>query len=402
MSTSIIAALVANTFPNKDALLTSMASSGIVTLADLKAFDCMALLSKPPAARTVTDLLSACTPHDSNVSDTAVWRTALGHVITLALAVCTDVAPQSNAADAFGIGRYKAIEKQCLVTIRTADRLDGKIVKKASDDLDRGTLSAECYKLSAQKGVLAGSVERKSTIGGLEVTIATEDSAPACRNGEVLMQIWRFYKMMLAAGMRKATPTASTPDAASLGDLAVINRKDSTGCIVKERWHLTPNILEQYFTTALRDSSFLTPKELEAGHERIQQLTVDELHTNFNYESALARILRDTTFVTAARVAAPNSSAAGAADSSKTNARLEKEKLDLVAQVRTLKRTSFAQGTPQSPQGTPPKAPKAFDQRPSGVCFDFQNGKCARAQCKFGHACAKCGDAGHGSAACPN
>ena len=64
----------------------------------------------------------------------------------------------------------------------------------------------------------------------------------------------------------------------------------------------------------------------------------------------------------------------------------------------------------KSKTNTPPRRVKSrTPTRPStslpyqvGVCFDFQNGACFRANCKYNHNCASCRSGSHGQAACPS
>ena len=107
---------------------------------------------------------------------------------------------------------------------------------------------------------------------------------------------------MLGAGFRKIAPAASNPDAASIGEFAIIKRVDRSDPAnpktTRERWHLTCASMDNYFVQACRESSTLTPAELVDGHNRIQELTKDLLHRQMNYESALIQVLGETSFTT--------------------------------------------------------------------------------------------------------
>jgi hypothetical protein len=395
MST-LAAVLEEATFADKVALLEALAKQRIVTVIDLQSYDCCALMAVPPPAASVAALLGSL---GGGIVDDAKWRTALGQVlvgvkVSTAKPAATAEGTEAKAdgekekADEFGLSRYKVLGAATLATVRATHRVEGKTVMKTFNNLDRGTLSPDCYNLAGQKNILVTETEKRATVGGVAVNVASADDNSLASPGEVLMLIWIFTKMMLAAGMRPVTPSACNPEAGSQGDRGRITVTDAAGGKKVERWHVTQDMTDQYLIAAIAASTMLTPAQLVLGHLRLQELVVDKLHDNFNYESALAKVLSENTFASAcAQKAASN--AAPAKRAPPQNQR---------APQGQVKRASASQGEASTAPLTPKKKPKGN----APLCFDFQRGECTRGdKCIYEHKCSLCGDKGHGAHLCP-
>ena len=90
--------------------------------------------------------------------------------------------------------------------VAAVDRATGAAVKKASDELDRGTLSAESYGLNVKNILTAQeTASLKVSADGQLVLSETEAKVDLHRNGEVLEQMWRVGKKLLAAGIGEET-----------------------------------------------------------------------------------------------------------------------------------------------------------------------------------------------------
>ena len=265
-----------HSFASKDRLLAAMATIDppCKTDADLEAYDGRRLLSTPPDADTVKFILEECKKKDVSIDHNTAGRTALGQVISICLRKSAlDKSKVGGAegteakeakAKAYGIERYDAIQTKMGMRVQAPQRIEGKTVKKASEDLDLGTLSRDCYELSGLKSEFHEEKSRKATIGGVALLIASEDATEPSRIGEFVMAIWCFCDMLLAAGYRKITPSPGGP--ASAGEHCSINFKDATapGGIRKDRHHITPEGANAYFLAAMTGVSTLSLKGLAA------------------------------------------------------------------------------------------------------------------------------------------
>jgi len=408
-----LASLVTTDFDRRDAMLAALVACGIKTTDDVRAHNGMALMTRPPHEATVVALLGTkLHAKDNSILDDEAHRTALAHILLAVGAdssssnpgVGTQEEKDRREADAFGQDRYAKLASMSLANVRAGNRIEGKLLKKASEDLDRGTLGADCYTLAGLKSVLAADTEHKARFAGITVNVQTEHTASTARNGEVLILIWNFLKMMLAAGMRKITPAAANPDAGSVGSRAVVKIRGGGGAT--ERWHLTTDAADNYMLAAITGSTTLSPGALVLAHLKLQELIVDYLQVNWNYESGLMQVLASQTFATAYTLKASETSNGKGPRPPGTGNDSDKEMRDLRAtnkslqqQIRTLRWSDLGSSSSDGQDkatGSPTKKPK------KGLCFDFNRGTCTRGdKCIFRHECAICGSKDHGQDKCP-
>jgi hypothetical protein len=401
MSTPIAEA-VTQDFDLKAELIASMAkiTPKIETLNDLKAWDGRRLLTAPPDKDTVKALLEACEGQDSTnkIKHDVAGRTALGYVLEACVgtpATSTTSQQEEVAANAFGQHRYNEIGRKMLARVAAIDRATGPSVKEASEELDRGTLSAKSYGLNV-KGILtaqeAASVKLAPS-GELVIDVAST-TVDLHRNGEVLEQVWRVGKKLLAAGYRPITPAAGTPLVGSVGERGSIKYKKTDGSEETVRYHLTPEGFEALMLAGVRASSTLTPVQLVAGHmgtfaDAAELLT----NQNYNLESALLKTLDTKTFASYSRTEAKVTAPRGDTD---TIRKLQQDNANHLNTIKQLKhyREVDLEGL------KPAKAQKTGKRQ---MCFDWhQKGKCSRGdKCPFDHVCLRCDSEEHHTMACP-
>ncbi len=234
-------------FANRDALVAALKQCSYTTVNDLASYDGRRLKGDPPDAASVTALLGECAGKDATIKDETPWRTALGHVLTAAFdgkATSNDDSHGSDerdrrAAQAFAKEKYDNLGKLTGAMVPASHRLDAKIVKRAYEDLDSGTLSKDCYALGTLHSALDTSVDEETAhVGGIPVDVKRKSNVPLAKAGDVLMQIWKFCKMMLAAGYR------AIPDGSEIaGDHGKIRINDPTDPTKKKvvQYHLTVN-----------------------------------------------------------------------------------------------------------------------------------------------------------------
>jgi hypothetical protein len=108
---------------------------------------------------------------------------------------------------------------------------------------------------SRRTGRTAGTEEKLVSMGGVKMMSESEVQVALARNGDVLLQIHRNLKMLLAAGYR-----AITPGAASAGDYGSVKFKKSGGGEETIRHHLTPEGADLHMVGALKGSlCIMTP-----------------------------------------------------------------------------------------------------------------------------------------------
>ena len=157
-----------------------------------------------------------------------------------------------------------------------------------------------CYTLPKLKSVASDESEDVAQIGGQSFTVKASKDLVLSHIGEVLLQIYRFSRLLLAAGFREITPHSETPLAGSCGDQGAIKYKNSTtGAETTVRYHLTPEDADQYFLAALRAAPLLTAKQLAASHHVIMGKVADKLSGNFNLASVLGPTVNETPFTRA-------------------------------------------------------------------------------------------------------
>jgi hypothetical protein len=407
--------LASATFALKDDLLTAMAgvSPSVKTVADLRAYDGCRLTTTPPAAASVTSLLSACTAIRGTVKDDVAGRTALGHVLALLEASAgsgssSSTSTSTAAADAaFALKAYNELGRRMISRVNAEDKVEGKLVRKAHDDLDRGTLSRECFVLTGLRALNAGTEERHVSVGGVRMMSESEAQVALARNGDVLLQIFRNLKMLLAAGFRVITPAPETPSAGSAGDSGSIKYKRPGAADETVRYHLTPEGADLHMLAALRGSCALTPLQLAGAHATIFELAVNKMQKlNLNLESALVKTHESKTFVQAAADAAPTAGATAAAPAPPAAPdRVRELEKQVKAHENTIAQLKRGRGDGGTAQGGTPSGPLAVKKGSAGDhCFDFaRTGKCPRGdKCPFSHQCMVCGSTEHGTMLCPD
>ena len=121
----------------------------------------MASSAGPVSGPRYRALLEECKKKDNSIEHNTAGRTALGQVISICLRKSAIDKSKTGGADgteakeakakAYGIERY---DLRCHTDEDgQPQRIEGKTVKKASEDLDLGTLylSRDCYELSGLK-----------------------------------------------------------------------------------------------------------------------------------------------------------------------------------------------------------------------------------------------------------
>ena len=124
------------------------------------------------------------------MTNDSAGRTALSHLLPLVKS--SSQAPSSataakEAAKLFANKRYDALGLKMYSRTTSEDRVDSEILKLAYSDLDRGTLSVKCYKLSTMTSVLTADEEKVVELGGLSMTTKEKPDVVMARNGEVLL-----------------------------------------------------------------------------------------------------------------------------------------------------------------------------------------------------------------------
>ena len=263
---SLTNALLTKPFPHKDELLAALATAGIDTVDGFKYFNGGGLSAKPCEASSIDALLDAAKVHNNTIDKaTPAWRTIVAWAADqLATAPAasnqqsqnTDAEAQRKEADTFGNERYGGLTSLTLARPRAAERVDGARLRDLYHALDKGTMTRNIWVLQNLKGTLSSEGERKATLGGLEVTMTTATAEPTKRNGEVLLLIWRFLKMLLAVGARSPKPHSTNPQAASMGEHGIMKMADpaNPGHFLSQRWHCTPDQIEQYYLAAVHAS----------------------------------------------------------------------------------------------------------------------------------------------------
>ena len=321
---------------------------------------------------------------------------------------------EKREAASLALRRYAGVQSLTMVRVNQLHRVDALRVKQTSDDLDSGTLRADSYLLHGLTSALTKEEERKSSVGGIDVIVRTDQNQTLARNGEVLIGIYRHGQMMLAAGMRPAAPYKENPLAASRGDHGIVTVKKPTvadpNATAKVRWHVTPDSIMAYLLDAIRASCYLTPAALAASHRRLHEMAVDLLNQNFNYESAIHNLLSTTGFKGASQLLAHNEPGAHTSTNNKPYHQdsSSKEINDLKSKIGHLQRQ--LQGP--APHPTTPISPKPILKRGrqaetvsptanDGRCngFNLLTG-CRFSPCHFKHECRKCGSLDHGAHAC--
>ena len=402
-------------FPLRSALLGALAkhSPAVVTVADLQAYDGQRLMSVPPDADSEKDLLTALQAIDNSITPDAAGRTALGQLLIAAKASSnagTTTAATAAAAKLLADKLYSALGTKMNSRIDPIDRIEDIIVKTAHDDLDRGTLSKRCYTLSSMLSLLSTEEEKTVTFGGLPVRTTEAASVSLARNGEVLVQIHRCLRMLLAAGYRETSADSSTPLAGSVGSHGTYTVKDASaqGGKRSARTHFHPEAADAHMLAAMWASSVLSPSQMVAAHAGVFRAAVKELtNKNMNLASALLAVYKETSFVKSATDlsltvvgAPPPVVASTAADASESSIDVQALARQVKDQANTIKQLREKRpGTP-SAFATPAKKGSAA----SRSCWPFQEtGTCPHgAACKFGpeaHKCVRCGGA-HGLVQC--
>lgn len=403
MSELLAERCASRTFALKDDILTALAAVDppVKTVDDLKAYDGRRLLCSPPNAETVKALLEACKAQKATIDDNVAGRTALGHVIQAATGDdagsqgSDSKATESRQAQEFGTLRYNDLGRKMVSRVSQEDRIDGSLVKKAHDDLDRGVLSSQCYNLPGLTSILTTQETKTVNFGGVPVERTEEAAVDLGRNGQVLLMIHRCLRMLLAAGYREVKPSPQTPNAASAGEYGTIEYKQPGGGTKKVRHHMTPETADMHMLSAIRGSSTLSPSQLASAHVKLFDRAGNYLATmNFNLDSALMRAHSERSFVTILadyQTATPAKALTPRQEGDDRMKELEAENKQLVNTVQQLKQT---RRTPAE-TATPTKKAKV------GICVDFQTkGSCTKANCNFPHECARCGSTKHGLVAC--
>lgn len=409
MSAQKLSALLAGqTFALKDDLLSALAALDMTTVGCLISWNGCRLQKVPPAAEDVTALLTACTAKKDTIKDDEPSRSALGRLVTACLEAHSTPQRGSTAPDeaekalkdaSFGDSRYRHLGRKTLSDVPANMRLKGSIIKLLYEDLDRGTLSAGSYKLSSLKGLLTDRAERRSSLGGLSVTVSEEKETALHLVGDVLIAILMLLKALLAAGMRKVTPDPSNPLAGSAGDRGIVKVSGEAGGV--ERWHLTPHIVDRYLITAIQASSSLSAPEMVAGHNELFRLAIDRIHSNENFESALNSVLNTHSFVTAARLAlgslGTDTTGGGGVGGGSGGGATAAARARRPSSSPRKRQSGSADPGASSGASSPPK------KGSGAACWDFNKASgCSRASCKFQHVCQKCGSTEHGQSSCPN
>lgn len=323
-------------------------------------------------------------------------------------------AKERKESDAYGLRAYKHVETTTCNIWPAKYRVSGKDLQKTEDELNRGSISRESYKLNLQKSILVTDEDKTTAVTDeLTFTIgAVPTEVVMKRAGQFLVQAHIFKGRMLGSGMRQVAPHPDNPTAGTQGTKCSVEVDDpASGPTATKtvKWHTTPPVMERWFMTAVEAISTMPLVDLNAVHESIQERTGGaQQEMDFNYGSALSALLDATTWhgVLASLPAAiprsllphtpaPKADEAGGSADELKELRSERKRLanELEQSQRALKlaKTKASITTP-----TPP--PPAASGR---LCFDFQNNRCTRgASCNFQHVCERCGSTHHGGSSC--
>ena len=311
-------ALAAETFDLKDQIIAALEAAGITDPQRIYRYGGNALL-KTPMEEVKAFVDSKLKPHKAELASTdpdvltAVADFVAALVSKVPVASAGAAAPAATtassggsldkeraAADAFAQERYAAVAQATLYRVSAKDRLASKIVKRLSDEIDRGTISAESYKLTGLSSALSTESESKTSVGN-DVSIVTSKAATFAlgHHGEILIAEVRFLDGLMAAGFRPVTPHASNPQAGSCGTKGLILVPDpgDPSKTVSERWNLTPEFCRQYLMSVIVGITMLAPPDLLAARNRFWELTVEIIEADFNVETSGLTILERHTMV---------------------------------------------------------------------------------------------------------
>lgn len=424
LMTSLATLVSSDTFPLKDELLNALAqiSPAVVTDEDLRSFDGCRLARIPPVDQSVKELLDLTAAKDSSVKHDLHGRTALGQLLTLTIhgrgsAKADGSTPNAAAREAelFGKGRYDEVERKMVTRFRTVDRVDGKTVKKLSDNLDSGMFTRDTYVLKGLTSTQAVEETKHEYVGGVPVERRVGSTVKLTSTPLVLTQIYRCTRLWLAAGYREITPSAKAPSAASCGDFAVVKYKLVGGGTKTTRHHITPEQADAYFLSALEASSYMGSATALAGAHTLMCDSIGELigRDSYNLGSAVMRGLQDHSWAKKAAevLKEPSDDDAGAptdtSSAGDTTAELveaQKKVTQLSGQLRGANNTIEDMRAARDKRQRPDGGTSPAGGRPRrAACHGFQLGKCDKAakDCAYDHRCQKCNSTDHGLSTCP-
>ena len=329
---SIEDALAGATFDNKDEFVAALRAAAVTDPQRVYRYGGYALLRVPMGERESKSFIDTkLKPHDAKLtSDDADVLTSLADFVEalrakVPLATAGAAAPDATTtttsgldkekalADAYAQERYSAVAQATLFRIAAKDRLASKIIKKLSDEINRGTISAEHYRLAGLSTSLAHETERATSVGN-DVSIVTAKAATFAlgHSGEIIIAEVRFLDGLMAAAFRPVSAHSSNPKAGSLGTKGIIEVPDpkDAGRMIGERWNVTPEFARQYLMAVVTGTLALAPADLVAARNRFWELTVEILEADCNVESAGLTILERHTMVRARAVPARASRAA--------------------------------------------------------------------------------------------
>ena len=385
-----LASVCEDDFSGRTRLLDALKAVNITTVKQLLDYRLKQLTKDPPDLATAEHLLDLCKTKDASIKkDEEPWLTALGIVIENAKNSKGDSGNKDKVADQWGEQKYNSLRQVMCANVAPAERVEGRLVKKASEELDRGTLTPDTYTLPKLRGALTTEETEEFEFGGVNMHARKKADEPTSRNGEVLHQIWRFVMMILAAGARIATPTNSV--AASKGGYGTFATATAG---VTVRWHATPDGAFAYFLSALEASSTLSPSALQAAHIALHRKIVTLLQQGYNWETAVHKTLDSKSFLTVETAGVtiegggkktPQDRGNGSKSPKRQREKdLERENQKLRAQL------GGGGGSADGGKKTKP------------ICWNYQSDGCTmNDKCKFDHRCGICSTSGHPASECP-
>ena len=422
--TSLATLVSSESFPLKDELLKALTeiTPAVNTDEDLRSFDGCRLAKVPPDSETVKTILDLTEAKNGTVKHDLNGRTALGRLLTLTIhgrgsskTDGTTTSTASREAELFGKGRYDEVERKMVTRFRTVDRVDGKTVKKLSDNLDSGMFTRDTYTLKGLTSAQAVEETRHEVVGGIPVERRVGATVKLSTTPIVLTQVWRCTRLWLAAGYREATPSPKTPNATGSGDFGVVKYMLPGGGTKTTRHHITPEQADAYFLSVMEASSYICAPSALAGAHTLMCDSISELigRDNYNLGSAVMKALQDHSWSKKATEAVkePVDEEAGAATEAglavEGNAELAEARSDLAeankkvtqltGQLRGAENTIDAMRSARNKRSEPGSAKK------KAACHGFQVGKCPKtaSNCEYEHRCTKCSATDHGLSMCP-
>lgn len=423
--TTIADTTAAATFEHKDMIVAALTAAGKTEVTHLYRYAGGGLLEIPMRPAALGALLTLLHSKDGNIDPAnADHQTAIADLMaeltdkvpiaahSSTSAASTTSSNENRKLDALAASKYAKLGETLFRRIRAADQLPGKIIQRMTDDLDRGTLSAECYTLTGLHSSLDSDEEKKTKLSdGVTLSTLNESKIFFSRGADVIMKIDQFCDGLLTAGFRPVTKNAANPTAGTRGKYGHLEIEDPADATKKKLvpFWFTPDFTEQYRAAARTGLRSMTPSELVTAHSALRVKIVDGLHDSMNGDSAGFDVLSRHSFTTVpvSHSSSSNTDLTRAISTLEaSNATLTKKLASLEAESRKRTRLEFDGASTASGASSQLSSASAFADdistrcRAGGLCIGFQKGTCKNKKCKFTHKCLKCGAAAHGLSAC--